>query len=210
MQNSLNIGERVYLTFLMCLSWFAILFQFYLHINIGVATKQELFIRFFSYFTIDSNLLIALASLTLVCFRETKVGKFFNHVSVKTALTVYILVVGLIYNAVLRSLLVLEGWSLVLNELLHVVVPLMFLIYWVYFVRNKGNLKWSNVWLWLFYPLIYCIFVLLRGSYSDFYPYPFLNVSKLGMLQVLLNCVMVTVVFACLSALFVAIGKRKR
>ncbi|RZL45574.1 MAG: hypothetical protein EOO93_26775 [Pedobacter sp.] len=163
--------------------------------------------RFLSYF-IDSNLLIAIFSTFVLCFPETKIGQFFDTPSAKTAITVYITVVMLIYNVILRFLWVLQGWSVIANELLHVVVPLMFLIYWIYFVP-KNQLKWSNIWLWLLYPLLYTIFVLLRGSYVDFYPYPFLNITKLGISKVFVNCIGVTFLFASLSALFVAIGKRR-
>jgi len=208
MQKSPNVSERNYLTLLMCVCWFAIFFQFYLHINSGVTAKPELLIRFFSYFTIDSNLLIAIASTVLACFPSTKLGAFFASTSVKSALTVYIVVVGLIYNMVLRFLWVLEGWSMVLNELLHVVVPFMFLIYWIYFVP-KHQLVWRNLLPWLIYPLVYTIFVLVRGSFVNFYPYPFLNIAKLGLNQVLLNCIGVTLLFVFLSTLFIAIGRRK-
>ena len=118
------------------------------------------------------------------------------------------MVVALVYNAVLRFIWELHGWAILLNELLHVVVPLMFLIYWLYFV-SKHQLKWRNIWAWLIFPLGYTIFVLGRGSYAKFYPYPFLNVNELGLHKVLINCVFVTLVFLVLFIIFVAIGKRQ-
>lgn len=207
MQKTQSISEQVYLRLLVVIVWFALIFQFYLQINSGVAIKSELLIRFFSYFTIDSNFLVAICSTTTLCFPKTWIGKFFSKSSVKTAITVYILVVALIYNAVLRFLWELQGWSIVLNELLHVVVPFMFLFYWIYFVP-KNQLKWTDVWAWLIYPLVYVLFVLVRGSYVDFYPYPFLNVTELGLEKVLVNCVMVTLLFLLLFVIFIAIGIR--
>lgn len=182
MVRSTRLSERIYLTMLVFLAWFALIFQFYLHINSGAAAKAELMIRFFSYFTIDSNLLVALCSTSILLLSSTSVGRFFTKPQVVTAISVYIIVVALVYNAVLRFLWVLTGWSMVLNELLHVVVPFMFLIYWVYFVP-KNHLQWKNIWLWLVYPLAYTLFVMIRGSYADFYPYPFLNITKLGYLR---------------------------
>lgn len=207
MKKAQNISEQIYLGLLVTIAWFALIFQFYLHITSEVAIKSELLVRFFSYFTIDSNLLVAICSTSVLFFPNTTVGSFFGKASVKTGLTVYILVVALIYNAVLRFLWDLQGWSIVLNELLHVVVPFMFLLYWIYFVP-KNQLKWSNLWQWLIFPLAYTAFVLIRGSYADFYPYPFLNVAKFGLTKVLINCLMVTLVFLLLFILFIAIGKR--
>ncbi|SOD15263.1 Pr6Pr family membrane protein [Pedobacter xixiisoli] len=208
MEKSPSLSEKVYLSILVFLAWFALIFQFYLHLNSGAAAKAELLIRFFSYFTIDSNLLVAICSTSILLLKSTSIGKFFCKPQVVTAISVYIIVVALIYNTVLRFLWVLEGWSMVLNELLHVVVPFMFLIYWIYFVP-KHRLQWKNLWLWLIYPLVYTVFVMIRGSYSDFYPYPFLNVTKFGLDKVLVNCVIITVLFAFLSLLFIGIGRRK-
>ena len=198
--------EKVYLGLLTITAWFALIFQFYLHINSGAATSTELLIRFFSYFTIDSNLLVAIGTTAIFLFPKTAFGTFFKKPSVITAITVYITVVALVYNTVLRFLGELSGWSVVLNELLHVVVPLLFLIYWIYFVP-KQPLNWSNIWGWLTFPLIYIFFVLIRGAYANFYPYPFLNVTELGLQQVILNCIFVTMLFVILFFAFVAIGK---
>lgn len=208
MQNVLNGKQKIYLSILVFLAWFAVIFQFYLHITSGAAATPELLIRFFSYFTIDSNVLVALCSTSILLIPNTSIGRFFARPGVITAISVYIMVVALVYNTVLRFLWVLEGWPMVLNELLHVVVPLLFLLYWIYFVP-KYQLQWSNLWAWLIYPLAYCIFVLIRGSYADFYPYPFLNINKLGLEKVLFNSVLVTLVFATLAVIFIAIGKRE-
>ena len=207
MEKSPSFSHKFYLSILVFLVWFALIFQCYLHINSGAASKAELLVRFFSYFTIDSNLLVALCSTSILCFRDTSVWKFFGKPSVVTAISVYITVVALIYNTILRFLWVLEGWPMVLNELLHVIVPVMFVIYWTFFVA-KSQLKWSSLGFWLIYPLCYTIFVLIRGSFADFYPYPFLNVTKLGIEKVILNCVAITLLFAFLSALFLYIGRR--
>lgn len=199
--------EKIYLALLSVIAWATLIFQFYLHINSGIASKLELTTRFFSYFTIDSNLLVAVCSTFILIFPRTSLGNFFAKTSVKTAIAIYILVVAIIYNTVLRFLWELQGWAILLNELLHVVVPFMFFLYWIYFVP-KYELKWSNIWAWLLYPLTYIIFVLVRGSYADFYPYPFLNVTKLGMEKVLINCVAITFLFLLLFVVFIFSGKR--
>lgn len=208
MEKSLPLNQTIFLSILVFLTWFAVIFQFYLHINSGAAAKPELVVRFFSYFTIDSNFLVALCSTYNLFFRTTLLGRFFAKPQVTSAIAVYILVVALVYNTVLRFLWVLEGWSMVLNELLHVVVPFTFLIYWLYFVP-KQQLQWKNIWFWLVFPLLYTVFVLVRGNFSGFYPYPFLNITELGISKVLINCLAITLLFALLSALFVAVGKRK-
>jgi len=55
--------------------------------------------------------------------------------------------------------------------------------------------------LWLIYPLAYLFYTLIHGAVSGFYPYPFVNVDKLGYGKALLNCLGVTVFFVVLSLL---------
>lgn len=188
------------------LGWFALIAQFYIHINSGIADTDELVIRFFSFFTILTNLIVAICCSVLL-FKP--VTGFFSKHKTLTAITVYILVVGLIYNFILRSLWKPEGLQKIVDELLHTVIPAMFLFYWLIFVE-KNKLSWNIILPWLIYPLVYLIFVLIRGTFSGYYPYPFLNADTLGFKKVLLNSVGITVVFIVLSALFVAIGNRNR
>jgi hypothetical protein len=106
----------------------------------------------------------------------------------------------------LRNLWHPEGLQLVVDELLHSVIPVLFLLYWLIFVP-KGLLQWKNVFSWLIYPVVYIVFVLLRGKSSRFYPYPLINVNDLGYSKVLLNCCGLFIAFLLLSLLFIAIAK---
>jgi hypothetical protein len=137
---------------------------------------------------------------------KIKLEKLLTRQTTGTAVTVYIVIVGIIYNTILRFLGQLTGLQWVLNELEHLIIPLLFLIYWFIFIP-KNQLQWNNFWPWLIYPLVYVIFVFIRGSFSGFYPYPFLNVIKIGFNQALINSLYVTIAFFAVSLLFIAIGK---
>jgi hypothetical protein len=50
---------------------------------------------------------------------------------------------------------------------------------------------------------------LWRGSETDFYPYPFINVSELGYERVLINTLLLLVGFVLLMGVFVAINHRR-
>ncbi len=191
------------------LGWFSILLQFYLIILNREASVPETVIRYFSFFTILTNILITVCFTVLLCSPLSSPGSFFSRPSTLTALAIYITIVGLVYNGILRFLWSPQGAQQLVDELLHVVNPLWFLLFWVFFVP-KSRLKWKNVYFWLIYPLIYIIFILVRGSFSGFYPYPFVNVSNLGYPAVLINCLVLSVAFVFLSLIFVWIGKRWR
>ena len=197
---------RIYLFLIALLGWFALITQFYLNLNSGVASTGEIIIRYFSYFTLLTNLLVAVCCTCLLLAPTSKWGRFFSKTKTSTAVTVYILIVGLIYNTILRFIWNPTGLQMMVDELLHTVIPLMFLFYWIIFA-NKSGLKWKDIFPWLIYPLVYLIFVLIRGSFSGFYPYPFIHAGNLGMQQTLINALGVTAIFVVVSLIFIRIGR---
>jgi hypothetical protein len=57
------------------------------------------------------------------------------------------------------------------------------------------------------FPLAYAAYSLIHGALTDFYPYPFLDVSELGYERVLINMAGLVGVFAALGLLLIAIGR---
>jgi len=198
---------KVYLLVLVVvLGWFAIIAQFYLQFTSGAAPQIELFIRFFSYFTITTNLLVTICCTTLLAASKSKWAAYFSRQTTLTAITVYIVIVGLVYNIILRSIWSPQGLQFVVNELLHTVIPSLFLIYWLVFIP-KNELRWNSFWAWAIYPFAYFVFVFIRGGLSGFYPYPFLDVTRIGYGQALINSAAMTVLFFGFFLLFIALGK---
>ena len=132
---------------------------------------------------------------------------------IATAIAVYITVVGIVYNTLLRRIWNPQGWDKVADELLHLVIPLLFIIYWLLAVP-KGELRWRNTFALLVYPLAYFIWVLIFGALRGWYPYPFIDVNQLGYSATLLHSGILTIGFLLLSQLFVAAAaltrKRRR
>lgn len=187
------------------LAWFAVIMQFQLMLT-NELSIIETTIRFFSFFTILSNVLVAISSTVITFSQERSTKSFFERVSVISAITVYILVVAFVYNIMLRFLWNPEGLQRIVDELLHAVIPLFYFIYWLIFVSKK-TLSWGSFFPWLIFPLFYCIYILVRGNLSNYYPYPFMDVSQLGIEQVLLNSLGVTVIFLFFSLLLICFAK---
>jgi hypothetical protein len=95
---------------------------------------------------------------------------------------------------------------MIVDELLHSVIPVLFITYWLVFVPKAG-IEYKGVFKWLLYPLIYVTYTLIRGTFTGFYPYPFINLSELGFNKVLLNSTILTGVFLGFSLLYAAICK---
>lgn len=189
------------------IGWFAVILQFYLIMVNRVAPIPETIIRYFSFFTILTNILVAVCSTTLLLKPKSGWGYFFLRQSTLTAITVYIVIVGMVYNLILRFIWEPTGLQRVVDEALHAVIPVLFLLYWFVFVP-KGELKWKDVLAWQIYPFVYVLYILLRGAISGFYPYPFISVSDLGYGKVFINFCMLASAFLVISILFVAIAKR--
>jgi hypothetical protein len=68
---------------------------------------------------------------------------FFSKPSVTTAIAVYIFIIGLVYNIILRNLWQPQGSQKIADELLHVAVPLLYVLYWLIFAK-KNPLQWMD------------------------------------------------------------------
>lgn len=143
-------------------------------------------VSFFSYFTVLSNTLVATVLTCELTSRESAARNWFLQPWVSSGIAVSIAVVGLAYSLLLRHLWHPEGWQWLADELLHDVMPLLFLIYWWCCVP-KGMLRLKHISLWVIYPLTYFAYALLRGHLLASYPYPFIDVAKLGYPQVFIN-----------------------
>ena len=163
-------------------------------------------INFFSYFTILTNILAALALTLPWLAPQSAPGEFFSRPTVRTAITTYIIIVMTIVYFVLRHLTNLQGWDFVADVLLHYFMPVLFVIDWLFLVP-KQTLKMKDSLGWLAFPVIYLVWTFIHGTYSGFYPYPFLNTSELGITRVLLNEAGLLVIFLVLGFILVSGGR---
>jgi hypothetical protein len=160
-------------------------------------------INFFSYFTILTNLIAALAMTLPWLAPQSAAGQFFSRPSVRTAITGYMIIVAGVVYFVLRHLQNLQGWAVVADAILHYAMPVLFVVDWMFFVP-KGTLKLRHMAIWLAYPVAYCVWTVAHGAQSGFYPYPFVNVGELGYTRVLINMAGLLMVFLVVGLLLVA------
>lgn len=189
------------------LGWITLILQFYLMMNNRIVSLPETTLRFFSYFTILTNTLVAITYTVLWVDPPTGRFKALTRVSALTAVTVYILIVGIIYNVILRALWEPKGLQYLVDEALHTVIPLLFFIFWLVFVP-KASLEWRQSLSWLGYPIAYVLYILILGAITRFYPYPFADAGQLGYPRALLNGLGIVAAFFLLSLLLIALGKR--
>ncbi|HEY1610035.1 MAG TPA: Pr6Pr family membrane protein [Paraburkholderia sp.] len=164
--------------------------------------------RLTSYLTNLTVLAVAICFTCIAIGAHSRPGRFFRHPPVVTAVVVYMVFVGIAYNTLLRYLWTPSGLRALLNETLHTIIPLLCVLYWLLFVP-RFTLVLRDCLLWFVYPLCYLFVTLWRGRATDFYPYPFINVERLGYLHVLVNSLLLLLGFVALMAVFVAINARR-
>lgn len=140
-----------------------------------------------SYFTIWSNIVVAVAATVLARGSHGRRAQ----VLLLDALLM-ITVTAIVYQLLLAPDIDLEGWGLLTDPWLHVVTPLAAVGTWLW----AGPRSWLTVRvlpLSLVLPLAWVVWMLARGAVIDSYPYPFVNVVDRGYPAVLVTLALILV-----------------
>ncbi|KQS68877.1 Pr6Pr family membrane protein [Modestobacter sp. Leaf380] len=155
-------------------------------------------LRFSSYFTIQSNLLVLAAVLPLTRDPDHD-GRGWRVLRLTAMLG--ITVTGLVYVFVLGPDLDPQGLGWWTNAGLHYVAPVLALVSWLLLgprPRVTGaTVGWALVW-----PLAWIGYALALGALTDWYPYPFLDVTVIGYAAALRNVAFVAVLAVVLLLVF--------
>ena len=193
------------------LAWSALLLQYVLLIrmashDIGVALAT---LRYFSYFTILGNLLVALTTTAAWVGASSRVARWLAGARLRGGTALCIGVTAAIYFFVLASTWAPQGLQWLVDVGLHYVVPLLYLAWWIACVPHR-QLLWSDALRWLVFPLAYLAWAMLRGAWLHEYPYPFIDVGALGPMTVTRNAFGVGVLFLLLGLLLVGFDRHAR
>jgi hypothetical protein len=158
------------------------------------------FFNFYGYFTIQSNLLIAVAFAIAAAYGFRRREQPEWVVVVRGATTTYLATTGVVYNLLLANLPAGDfnvPWS---NDILHKWIPVFAVLQWILF-GDRPPIAWRRLWIFLVYPIVWLIATLVRGR--GFVPYPFLDVDQLGAGGVAIYCVAITAFIVGMSALVI-------
>lgn len=180
--------------------WVAIAVQLHATFELTGSLAQALWV-IARYFTILTNLLVAIVMSGIALGRPG----FRSPVLVGGA-TLAIVLVGAVYMTLLRGMVELSGGALIADFLLHKLVPVLTLFFWL-LLADKGGLRWRDPILWSVYPLAYLAYALLRGGFEQKYPYPFIDVGRIGWPQAIANSAAIAVAFLIAGFVFVLLGR---
>lgn len=159
--------------------------------GVGLATRL---VRLFSYFTIQSNLLILVVLITLA-LHPRRDGRLWRILRLDALLG--IVITGLVYALVLSKEVHPVGLAAVANTGLHYVAPWASLAGWLLF-GPRPRIDTRTIALVFIWPVAWIGYTFVHGAVSHWYPYPFLDAGQLGFEVALRNTSFVVVLAAVL------------
>lgn len=165
----------------------------------------------FSFFTVQSNLIATATYLiaAIAIVRRNELGDWFRYF--RGAAVLYMIVTAIVYALLLRDTPVNPNrtgfdWK---NFVLHQLGPFFITCWWLLWPSRKSISAGKSL-RWLIFPILWVIYTFIRASFSDWYPYPFLDPDKAGGaggVSVYVLCI--TVAFLLLSQLLAWISRAR-
>lgn len=129
--------------------------------------------NFFSFFTVQSNILACLVLLGLEMSSSSPLGRFGRWA--RGGVTLYMTMTGLIYAILLAPIAADVSTQLPwVNYVLHIAAPIAMLADWVTEPPRPRPSLTQVVW-WIGFPAVWLGYTFVRGAIIGWYPYPFLD-----------------------------------
>lgn len=161
--------------------------------------------EYFAYFTIDTSMVAAVTMAVAGVWALQ--GKAETPLLNKVRLSVvsYAVVVGVVYNALLRGLpgAAEDGnyvWPQAPNEILHV-WALVFIFLDFTLTSTANTPKFKQIWWVLLFPLAWVAFTIVRGIATGWWPYWFINPTEEGGVTQMVTYIFGICAFLIVSAL---------
>lgn len=165
--------------------------------------------EYFSYFTIESSLMniVVLLVGAVLAFRLDRDTVLYT--TIRMSVLAYAVVTAGVYNLLLRKVpyhgFVGLTWP---NEVIHVWVPLFLLLDWL-LSPGRPALPWTALRVVLVYPVAWIAYTLVRGAFTAYYPYPFLDPANGGWASVAAYIVGLSAFLVGIGALAVLYSRRR-
>jgi hypothetical protein len=164
--------------------------------------------NFFSFFTIQSNILAAATLVLSALVRRAERSRTFD--ALRGAATFYIGITGVVFAVFLSGLQEqLDTHNAFVNFVVHYLIPAVLVVDWA-IDPPRHRLGLGVAVAWLAYPLAWFVYTLVRGSAVDWYPYPFVDVSEHGYGGVAWRGVLFLLAFAAAGVVFALASHRSR
>jgi hypothetical protein len=163
--------------------------------------------NFFSFFTIQSNVLGVAALFLLVLVPGERRTPLFD--GARSGAVLYLAITGVVFALLLSGLQEdLQTSASWVDFVVHKLMPVVLVADWLVDPPRHRLPRWT-VLAWLAYPLAWLGYTLVRGASVDWYPYPFVDVSELGYGGVLARSVALAAGIVGAGAVLLWAGNRR-
>lgn len=163
--------------------------------------------NFFSFFTIQSNILAVAALVASAVVRGTMRTQLFD--AIRGAVTLSIAITGVVFAVLLAGQQEdLDTHIRWVDFVVHKLIPVVLVADWLIDPpRRRMPLRVALAW--LLYPLAWFGYTLVRGASTGWYPYPFVDVHRIGYGGVLWRSAIMLVAFAASACALAALGSAR-
>lgn len=198
------MNARVASAIVAAIAWAALSLQLFLSLRLSIGNGNGMIHglwMYLAYFTVLSNLLVA-----IVATMGARRGDGGRDLEWRGCAVTAIVLVGLGYHFLLRGIWAPTGLNLLADVMLHYVVPLATLAWWL-LLPPLRHIAATAPLRWLQWPALYAAYALVRGAITGFYPYPFIDVAALGITRTLIHCVGLGLIFLAIAWLLRALAR---
>jgi hypothetical protein len=161
----------------------------------ALASMPTRIVRYFTYFTIQSNLLSMVTAISLALMPDRD-GRLWRVLRV--AAVVGMTVTFVVYLVALAPHLDLHGVAYWTDLGFHIAAPLLTLFGWLVF-GPWPRFDTRSVAIFVAWPVCWLLYVLILGAATGWYPYPFIDADVHGYARVAVNCLLVAALLVGLA-----------
>lgn len=180
------------------------------------ASEGRSLVNTFSYFTLQSNVLVLVTSVMLVIWPRLKSSWWrILRLAALTGITV----TGIVYIFLLSRYVHITGIGLLYNYVFHYVMPVASVIGFI-FLESKHEFRRRD-FLFILWPVVWLVYTMVRGAYFNpqftgfttvpsKYPYEFLDVTRVSMTEVVVSIAFVSALIVGVGVAYVYADNRKK
>lgn len=207
--------RRVLGTTIAALAWTALLVQLGINVFKGasadagaIAGIGTALVDYFGYFTILTNLLVALVLTVPAVAPASRAARFFSDLRTTWTAAAGIVVVGVAYHLLLSKIYNPTGIEALTDLVFHYIVPTLYAGYWVAFTDVREAAWTRQLGALSVYPTAYFAYLVVRGEIIGRYPYFFVDVQTLGLLGAFRNAMGILVCYLAVAWVIALLARR--
>jgi len=208
--NMLNYSKWIQIIrlFVGFLAWIGIIIRFIVGVFdvMGGEDPLSYFGNSFSYYTFQTNLMVAIWLTIAIIRGEQEKRPLIMHPIIHGAICLYITTTFLIFTIFLSASYQPTGLEIISNLLMHYVVPIAFIIEWV-ISEMQIKYKYQYLFYYAVYPFSYVVYTVIRGFFTGFYPYYFFDLNEISVLSLGINVILFVILFSIIGSIYITINR---